>query len=82
MHPPGSLDALRPSADAAAQIIFTSGTTGEPKGVVHTHNTLDLGLRCVSEPLGLTQEDVVLMFSPLGHQTGYLLGCACPCVTA
>jgi len=77
-RPPVSLDARRPSADATAQIIFTSGTTGEPKGVVHTHNTLDLGLRCVSEPLRLTGDDVVLMFSPLGHQTGYLLGMCMP----
>ena len=45
---------------------------------MHTHNTLDLGLRCVSEPLGLSGEDVVLMFSPLGHQTGYLLGMCMP----
>jgi cyclohexanecarboxylate-CoA ligase len=77
-HPLQSLDALRPSADAAVQIMFTSGTTGEPKGVLHTHNTLDLGLRCVSEPLGLTGDDVVLTFSPLGHQTGYLLGMCMP----
>ena len=76
--PAGEPRLERPSADATAQIIFTSGTTGEPKGVLHTHNTLDLGLRCVSEPLGLTGEDVVLMFSPLGHQTGYLLGMCMP----
>jgi len=77
-HPMRCRDALRPSADAAAQIMFTSGTTGEPKGVLHTHNTLDLGLRGVSEALGLTGDDVVLMFSPLGHQTGYLLGMCMP----
>ena len=75
-HP--ELDALHPSADAPAQIMFTSGTTGEPKGVLHTHNTMDTGLRAVSEPLGLGADDVVLMFSPLGHQTGYLYGMCMP----
>ena len=77
-HPPAELDARRPSADAPAQIMFTSGTTGEPKGVLHSHNTMDCGLRAVSEPLGLGADDVVLMFSPLGHQTGYLYGMCMP----
>ena len=58
--------------------MFTSGTTGEPKGVVHSHDTMDVGLRAVSEPLGLGGDDVVLMFSPLGHQTGYLYGMCMP----
>lgn len=77
-HPPAELDTRRPSADGPAQIMFTSGTTGEPKGVLHTHNTMDTGLRAVSEPLGLGGDDVVLMFSPLGHQTGYLYGMCMP----
>jgi cyclohexanecarboxylate-CoA ligase len=39
---------------------------------------MDVGLRAVSEPLGLGGDDVVLMFSPLGHQTGYLYGMCMP----
>lgn len=77
-HPAAQLDARRPDPGEPAQIMFTSGTTGEPKGVVHSHHTMDVGLRAVSEPLGLGADDVVLMFSPLGHQTGYLYGMCMP----
>ena len=77
-HPPAELDPRRPGPGDAAQIMFTSGPTGEPKGVLHSHETMDVGLRGVSEPLGLDGDDVVLMFSPLGHQTGYLYGMCMP----
>ena len=77
-HPAAELDARTPAGGDPAQLMFTSGTTGEPKGVVHSHDTMDVGLRAVSEPLGLGGDDVVLMFSPLGHQTGYLYGMCMP----
>jgi cyclohexanecarboxylate-CoA ligase len=77
-HPQAELDALAPDPDDVAQLIFSSGTTGEPKGVLHSHNTLDVGSRFASEPLGLTSDDVVLMFSPVGHQTGFLYGMYMP----
>ncbi len=77
-HEATELDALAPDADSLAQIQFTSGTTGEPKGVMHTHNTLYAGMRSVPEALGLDHRDVVLMASTMAHQTGYLYGCLMP----
>src|SRR6185369_14708651 len=66
--------ARRPGADDLTELMFTSGTTGEPKGVMHTSNTLlGTGLRFIAGA-GLGRDDVVLMASPLAHQTGFLYG--------
>ncbi|HTK65197.1 MAG TPA: AMP-binding protein [Pseudonocardia sp.] len=67
-----------PDPDGPAQIQFTSGTTGEPKGVVHTFNTLALSVRAAPEALDLDRRDVVLMASPLSHNTGFMFGMSMP----
>ncbi|PHQ25011.1 cyclohexanecarboxylate-CoA ligase [Marinobacter guineae] len=66
------------TADDAIQILYTSGTTGEPKGVMHTSNTLFSNVRPYADRLHLTSEDKVLMASPLAHQTGFLYGIMMP----
>jgi cyclohexanecarboxylate-CoA ligase len=56
------------------EVVFTSGTTGEPKGVMHTPNTTLSTIYTVIDRLGFSERDVLLMSSTLGHQTGYLYG--------
>ncbi|KAA1174098.1 AMP-binding protein [Marinobacter salinexigens] len=65
-------------ADDVIQILYTSGTTGEPKGVTHTSNTLFSNVRPYADRLHLTSDDKVLMASPLAHQTGFLYGIMMP----
>ncbi|MGV9863406.1 AMP-binding protein [Rhodococcus koreensis] len=56
---------------------FTSGTTGEPKGAMHSHDTLIYSVRSQAEHVGPTvygDPMVQLVASPLGHHTGFIWG--------
>ncbi|MBZ0216709.1 MAG: cyclohexanecarboxylate-CoA ligase [Fimbriimonadaceae bacterium] len=63
-----------PSPNDVTQLLYTSGTTGEPKGVMHTSNTLLSILSKYQERLGLSGNDVIFMASPMGHQAGFMYG--------
>ncbi|HMO47777.1 MAG TPA: AMP-binding protein [Rubrivivax sp.] len=67
----GAQRAAPRNADELAVLMFTSGTTGEPKGVMHNCNTIVAGVRGLAERFGLTGDDVLLACSPFGHMTGY-----------
>lgn len=78
---PGAREILtrhRPGPDDVTQIIYTSGTTGEPKGVMHTANTVMANIIPYAQRLQLDAEDVVLMASPMAHQTGFMYGLIMP----
>ena len=68
----------RPSPDDVTQLIYTSGTTGEPKGVMHSANTLMSNILPYAERLRLGRDDVILMASPMAHQTGFMYGLMMP----
>ncbi|RNL62816.1 cyclohexanecarboxylate-CoA ligase [Nocardioides marmoriginsengisoli] len=56
---------------------FTSGTTGEPKGAMHTHETLMHSVEQLTEHLGAStfgDPMVQLVASPTGHHTGFVWG--------
>lgn len=57
--------------DDLAVLMFTSGTTGSPKGVMHSSNTLIACLNGLAGRFGLRDDDVLLGATPLGHMTGY-----------
>ena len=67
--------AQRPSANSVTELMYTSGTTGEPKGAMHTANTLLSKARLARELFALDDEDVIYMGSPLAHQTGFMYSC-------
>lgn len=71
---PAALDRRAPTENMTAQLLFTSGTSGEPKGVLHRHDTLTRAAQMEITHLGLTGEDSVWIPSPLAHQTGFLYG--------
>ena len=72
------LRASRPGPDDVTQLIYTSGTTGEPKGVMHSANTLMSNILPYAARLKLSANEVVLMASPMAHQTGFMYGLLMP----
>jgi non-ribosomal peptide synthetase component E (peptide arylation enzyme) len=65
-------------ADDPHVILFTSGTTAQPKGVVHTWNTYFASAVGLARYYECTIDDVCLMPSPIMHNTGLLAGVVTP----
>lgn len=70
--PEGEIGALR--GDEMAVLMFTSGTTGSPKGVMHCLNTLMACNISLADRFHLDDSDTLLVCSPLGHMTGFAAG--------
>ncbi len=71
-------DGPRPGANEVTEIVFTSGATGEPKGVMHTSNTIVAPQLALAASLQLTRDDVIHIASTIAHQTGFLNGVRLP----
>jgi non-ribosomal peptide synthetase component E (peptide arylation enzyme) len=59
-------------ANDVMRMAFTSGTTGNPKGVVHSANTTLPACRFLNRDMGVTEDEVFLIYLPLGLNWGYL----------
>ncbi len=69
-----AIAARKPGPTALSQLFFTSGSTGEPKGVLHRYDALTRAAMMEVEHLGLGRDDTIYIPTPLAHQTGLLYG--------
>ena len=65
---------LPSTGDTTALIQYTSGSTGDPKGVVLSHGNLLANIRALGSALGASSSDTVVSWLPLYHDMG-LIGC-------
>ncbi len=61
-------------------LLFTSGTTGAPKGVLHSQNTLYAAVRGEARAFGLDSSLVMSTTSPYTHYTGVVQGMLLPLI--
>jgi len=72
---PGALPVVEPGR--RAMMVYTSGTTGRPKGVVTTHANLESQVTCLIEAWGWVPDDRILLVLPLHHVHGIVNVLAC-----
>ncbi len=63
-----------PRTDEMSVLMYTSGTTGSPKGVMHTVNTLMCCVDNIASRGKLAETDVILIAAPIGHMIGFAAG--------
>jgi len=75
---PVPLGASGARPEKPAVVLFTAGSSGTPKGVIHTHRALAHKARQLPAVHGLSDADVTLMPAPLAHVSGLLNGVVLP----
>ena len=81
----GDIDPVQATPEDTVEIVFTSGTTGKPKGIVHSHKNICSDLQPLNRQidslktyLRLLQPVRVLSILPLSHMFGQALGLFVP----
>ena len=64
-----------PDADATAFLQYTSGSTGDPKGVVISHSNLLANVRAMGRTARISSADTFLSWLPLYHDLGLIGAC-------
>ncbi|HET6547111.1 MAG TPA: acyl-CoA synthetase [Solirubrobacter sp.] len=70
----GGWPSAEPGGEAPAIVVYTSGTTGPPKGVVLPHRAIATNLDALADAWAWTGDDVVAHGLPLFHVLGLILG--------
>ncbi len=73
---PAKLPAL--DADDVRMVLYTSGTTGRPKGVLHSHNSIHALICQIREQWNVEPGDTFLVPSPIAHIGGSIYAFECP----
>ena len=72
MHIMGDGQTIHTNPDSIVYLAFTSGTTGKPKCVMHSSNTLLANARDLVRDWGLTECSKILSLSPLSHHIAWV----------
>jgi acyl-CoA synthetase (AMP-forming)/AMP-acid ligase II len=77
-HPLSGQPLPRLEPDAVRMVLYTSGTTGRSKGVLHSHNSIHALIRQIRDYWRVEPGDRFLVPSPIGHIGGSIYAFECP----